>query len=85
MPALILYNKWGILCDELSLHFFLLLTEVLKTKTDFVLLACMIKPRFFMPNQLFPSLGGFVFCFFFKKLSDLTLLHQFRTAVTMTE
>ena len=63
--------------------FFLLLIEVLKTKTDFVLLACMIKPRFFMPNQLFPSLGGFVF--FFKKLSDLTLLHQFITAVTMTE
>ena len=82
MPALILYNKWGILCDELSLHW--APAKVLKTKTDFVLLACMIKPRFFMPNQLFPSLGGFVFFFFFK-LSDLTLLHQFRTAVTMTE
>ena len=57
---------------------------LLKWKTDFVLLACVIKPRFFMPNQLFPSLGGFVF-FLKKKLSDLTLLHQFRTAVTMTE
>lgn len=82
MPALILYNKWGILCDELSLHFFF--CYLLKWKTDFVLLACMIKPRFFMPNQLFPSLGGFVFFFFFK-LSELTLLHQFITAVTMTE
>ena len=66
MPALILYNKGGILCDELSLHFFFFcyLLKLLKKKTDFVLLACMIKPRFFMPDQLFRSLGGFVF---FKK------------------
>ena len=40
--------------------FFCYLMKFLKKITDFELLACMIKPRFFMPDQLFPSLGGFV-------------------------